>query len=162
MIQQQVQLDGSLGPPELRPVEQRHAQVDDRGVQAQQPVLEPKFLLAPLTGHPSLAAAQQLLEYGLEQLPRPVFVGVAQRRPLRRHRNPQVLQLALTTGQPSADLPQRMRPPQLAEQHGYELTPTGEAPRVVFRLVLFHRAFELQTREQLQQLRENATESSHG
>src|ERR1035441_987829 len=41
---------------------------------------------------------------------------------LGRHRHPQMLQLPLAARQTTTDLAQRMRPAQLAEQHGHELT----------------------------------------
>ena len=43
VVQQAMQRDRVLGPPKVRPVEQRRAQVDHRGVQTQQLVLEPKL-----------------------------------------------------------------------------------------------------------------------
>src|ERR1035437_5260745 len=49
-----------------------------------------------------------------------------------------------------------MRPSQLAKQHGHELAPTGETPRVPLGLVLLDRLLELPAREQLQHLRKNA------
>src|SRR5674476_1710942 len=49
-----------------------------------------------------------------------------------------------------------MRPSQLAKQHGHELAPTGEAPRVPLGFVLLDRLLELPAREQLQHLRQNA------
>jgi hypothetical protein len=49
-----------------------------------------------------------------------------------------------------------MRPSHLAKQHGDELAPTGETPRVPFGLVLLDRILEPSARKQLQHLRENA------
>jgi hypothetical protein len=49
-----------------------------------------------------------------------------------------------------------MRPSQLAEQHGHELAPTRETPRVPLGLVLLDRLLEFPAREKLQHLRENA------
>jgi len=43
MIQQQVQLDGSFGTPELRPVIKGGAQIDDGRVQTEQFILEAKL-----------------------------------------------------------------------------------------------------------------------
>src|ERR1035438_3291877 len=63
---------------------------------------------------------------------------------------------ALATRQAATNLAQRMRLSQLAKQHGHELAPTGETPRVPFSLVLLDRLFEIPAREQLQHLRENA------
>jgi len=39
--------------------------------------------------------------------------------------------------------------PQLTKEHGHELTPTGEATRVPFGVVLAGGKFEFQTRNQL-------------
>jgi len=50
---------------------------------------------------------------------------------------------------------------QLAKQHGHELAPTGEAPRVPFGLVLFHCLLEIAARKQFQHLRENAAYFVH-
>src|SRR5205807_2401302 len=41
--------------------------------------------------------------------------------------NPEMRELALATGEAATDLAQRMRSPELAEQHGHELAPTCEA-----------------------------------
>jgi hypothetical protein len=49
-----------------------------------------------------------------------------------------------------------MRPSYLAKQHGHELAPTRETPRVPFRLVLFDRLLKTPPRKQPQHLRENA------
>src|SRR5438128_1321377 len=48
MIQQQVQLDGSFGAPELRPAVQACAQIDDGRVQTEQLVVEAKLALPAL------------------------------------------------------------------------------------------------------------------
>src|ERR1017187_1456002 len=107
------------------------------------------------------ALAQRLLEHRLVQLPRPMLIGVGQGGSLGCHRHPQMLQLPLATRQAVANLAQRMRLSQLAKQHGHELAPTGETPRVPFSLVLLDRLFEIPAREQLQHLRENAAYFVH-
>jgi hypothetical protein len=50
----------------------------------------------------------------------------------------------------------------LAKQHGDELPPTGEAPRVALGPVLLDQGFEFQARKKLEKLRENAAYSVHG
>jgi len=50
---------------------------------------------------------------------------------------------------PAAGLPQRMRPAQLTEKHGYKLPPTGKSPRVSLSLRLLHQTMKLHPREQL-------------
>jgi hypothetical protein len=156
VVQQQVQLDGALRPPVFRPVEHAHRQVDDASVQAHQFVLETELLPPALAAHQFLAFEQRLLEHRLVELPRPVLIGIGQRGPLRRHRYSQVLQLPLAARQAAANLAQRMRASQLAKQHGQELAPTGETPRVPLGLVLLDRLLEIPARKQLQYLRENA------
>ena len=145
MVQDEVELDGPLGPPELRPVEQAGAEIDHRGVQAQELVLEPELALPLRDG---LAPAQQLEEDRLVQLPGPVRIRVGQRGPARS-RDPQVAELPLAAGQPPADLPERLRPAQLAEEHGDELPPAGEAPGVALGLRVLDRPLELEAREEL-------------
>src|SRR5438105_10817983 len=72
-----------------------------------------------------------------------------------------MLQLPFTTSQAAANLAQRMRPSQLAKQHGHELAPTRETPGVAFGLVLLDRLLEIPARKQLQHLRENAAYFVH-
>src|ERR1035441_5681027 len=156
VVQQQVQLDRALGPPEFRPVEHAHRQVDDAPVQTHQLVLETEFLPPTLALHQLLALQQRLLEHGLVKLPRSMFIGVGQRGLLGCHRHPQMLQLPLAARQSTSDLAPRMRPAQLAKQHRHELTPTGETSRVPLGLVLLHRLFEFPARKQFQHLREHA------
>src|ERR1039457_6461813 len=161
VVQQQVQFDRALGPPDLCPIEHAHRQVDDAPVQAHQLVLEAELLTPALAAHQFLAFEQRLLEHRLVQLPRPILIGIGQGGPLGRYRHPQMLQLPLAASQASANLAQRMRPSQLAKQHRHELTPTGETPRVPLGLLLLDRLREFPSREKLQHLRENAAYSVH-
>jgi hypothetical protein len=55
-----------------------------------------------------------------------------------------------------------MRSRQLAKQHGDELPPAGEAPRVSLGLMFFDKGLELQPRETPQKLTENAAYSIQG
>jgi hypothetical protein len=54
-----------------------------------------------------------------------------------------MLQLPFTARQTAANLAQRMRASQLAKQHGHELPPTGETPRVPLGFVLLDRLLEI-------------------
>jgi hypothetical protein len=54
-----------------------------------------------------------------------------------------MLELALAGGQSLGNLVQAVRPSQLAEQHGQELTPGGEAARMALGFVLLHRLLKL-------------------
>ena len=105
----------------------------------------------------------ELVEHALVKLPRPMFVGVGQGVERRgTSGQAQVAKLAFTGGQPAANLAQRLRTCQLAERHGHELAPAGEAAGVSLGLVLAHRGLKLGTRKQMQHLTENAGYSNHG
>ena len=82
----------------------------------------------------------------------PMLVGIRQRGFIRRHADSEMNQLAQTTGQPVADLAQRVRVSQLAEQHRDQLRPATEAFGCSFGTVLLHQRRELKAREMLQQL----------
>lgn len=156
VIEREVQLDRPLRPPERGPRKHLGAEVDHGCVQAEQLVLEAEFLRPAHLA----AAGEQLVEHLLVQLPRPVRIGVGQRGAARR-RDPQVGQPAFTTGEPPADLAQRIRPPQLAEQHGDELAPTGEPTRMALALRGDDDLLELRAWKKLEQLTEDAAESWH-
>ncbi len=157
-IEQQMQLHGALGAPVLRPVEDAGAEFDQGGVQAQQSVLEAE---AMRTGS-FAAAAQQLIKHGAVQLPGPMLVGIGQGGALGRIGQTQVPQLAFAGGQSAANLAQGLRPPQVTEQHGHELSPATEPASVALGPVLGDRLLELLAGKQLQHLAENAGYSYHG
>src|SRR5262249_11795282 len=104
---------------------------------------------------------EQFLEHGPVKLPGPMLVGVGQRR-ARRGRAAQVLELALATAQPAADLAQRVCTAELAEQHRDELPPAGEATCMSFGGPPLDQRLQLGARKQLEQLTEHAGESAHG
>ena len=158
VIQNQMQLHRAFGLPKHSPIEHAGAEIDDRGVDAHELVLETKLLLCVSAQLP-LALGEQLMEHGFIQLPRPMFIGVGQRRPRRRLRQSQVPQLTFAARQAAANLPQRLRPAQLAIHHRHELPPTSEPASVTFGLMLPHRLVKLPAREQTQQLTENAAYS---
>ncbi len=157
VVEGEMQLDRALGPAKRRPLEDLSAEINDGGVERHQLVLEPKLLLA----RNGPAAVQQVIEHLLVELPRPVLVGVGQRRALG-HRDPQMGQLALTARQPSADLAYRVRAPELAKQHRHELAPTGEPAGVPLGLGGHDSPLEVGPWKELEQLAENAAESGQG
>ena len=69
-------------------------------------------------------AAEQLEKDYLIKLPGAVLIGISQGG-MAWGGDSQVVQFALTTPQASDNLPERMGAPQLAEEHGQELTPAG-------------------------------------
>jgi len=94
MIKQQMQLHRSFRAPVLRPVENRSAEFDQRGVQRQHLVFETEPMRA---GH-FAAAGEQVIKDSAIESPGTVFVGIGQRGTLGRVRQ----QLAFAGGQPAA------------------------------------------------------------
>jgi hypothetical protein len=68
-----------------------------------------------------------------------------------------VPQLAFAGGQAAANLTQRLRTPQMTEQHGHELAPTTEPAGVALGPVLHDGPLKLRAGKQLQHLAENAS-----
>ena len=116
-------------------------------------------LAASFVGLIELAAALgvELFEHALIQLPRAVLVGVGQRRAARRRFHTEMSQFAFRTGQPAADLAQRLRLGELAEQHRDELRPAAETPCVALGVVLAYGLFKFSARKQRGDLVEDAT-----
>ena len=154
VVQQHVHFDPALGAAKASPREQRQAQGDGRRVQAQQLVLEAELRLALTDILPAAQAIGQVPEQRLEQGGRTMGVGVGKRRALRRPADADVHQFADATGQAMADLPQRVRPSQMAEQHGHQLRPAREAFRPVLGPVLAYQLIECIARHLPQQLTE--------
>jgi hypothetical protein len=115
-------------------------------------------------GQPELPAAlaEQLLEDGFEQLPGPLPIGIGKSGAFRRCCQAQVFELTFRGGQSAADFAQRVGLAELTKQHRHELTPAGEPAQVAVGLMLAYGLLEFQARKQLQQLREDATETLHG
>jgi hypothetical protein len=152
MIEQQMQFDRAFGVPVLRPIEDRGAELDQGGVEREQLVLEAEAV--PLGDF--AAAAEQLIKHAAVQLPGAVFVGVSQGGAFGGVGQPEMPQLAFAGGQAAANLAQRLRSPQVTEQHGHELPPTAKSAGMALGAVLDHGAFKLGTGKQLQHLAENA------
>jgi len=75
--------------------------------------------------------------------------------------NAQVFQFALTASEASGNLPKGMSSTQLAEEHGHELSPAGEASSMTFGPGSVHGLEKLSFREKLQQLAKHATKPIH-
>ncbi len=65
MVEQQIQFHRAFGAPVLRPVKDRGAEFDQRGVEREQLVLETEAV----TSGDLAAAAEQLIEHAAVQLP---------------------------------------------------------------------------------------------
>ena len=93
MVEEEVELDRPLGLTERCPIEQRSAEVDDRGIQTKELVLEAEFPLARRNGP---ALVEKLIEHLLVELPGSFLVGVGQRGPGGGCVDAEMLQLAQT------------------------------------------------------------------
>jgi len=93
------------------------------------------------------ALAVELRKHRLVELPGALFVGVGERRSRRRALQSEVIEPAFRTGQPTADLAQRLRLDELTKQHRDELRPAAEAARMAFGLVLADSLLKLTTRK---------------
>jgi len=159
VVQGEMQFHGALGPTKGGPRKHFGAELDQRGVETQQLVLEPKLLRA--RRGLSLTPGEQLVKDGLIQLPRPMRVGIRERGPAWRG-DAQMGQPTFTARQASGDFPQRVGSAQLAEQHRDELPPAGETTGVAFGVGLLHRALKFQSWKELEQLAKDAAESHRG
>ena len=157
MVQREVEFDRALGPTERRPRKHLRAEVDDRGVDRQQLVLEPE----PLRRGDAPAALEQLIEDLLIELPRAMGIRIGQARSGRR-RGAQVGQLALATRQAPADFPQGIGAAELTEQHRDELIPTPEALRRPRGACGDHGLLKVGPWKELEQLTKDAAESGQG
>ena len=137
MVQDQMQCDRPLGPPEVSPVEEAQAQLDEGCVHAEEPVLEAKLPLPPVI-LPRLP--QQMIERLFIDLPRSMLIGTGQGGPLRALLQPQMVQLAHTAGQATANLPLRLGLAQLSKQHAHKLIPARKSFRVPVSSMLTHDA----------------------
>jgi hypothetical protein len=81
-----------------------------------------------------------------------MLVGISQGGLIRRYVDSEMNQLAQTTGQPVADLAQRVGVSQLAEQHRHQLCTATETLRRFFRLVFLHQSGKFQFWKMPQQL----------
>ena len=112
MVQQEVELDRALGPPELGPGKKREAKGDRGAVQAEQLVFEPEFMSA----RSSLTAdGQGLVKQVPEHLPGPMSVGVGQGGLVGGVFHAQMFQLSQAAGQATTDFAQ-----------GFWLEPAGK------------------------------------
>ena len=137
-----MQLHRPFGAPKHRPGKHVRTQIDDGGIQTEQLVLESERLRAGDLATPR----QHLVEHDLIERPGAVGIGVGERRP-RRRRDPEMRELALAARQPAADLAQRMRPPELREQHRHELVPAGEPAGMPLGVRLLHGALKVDARK---------------
>src|SRR5215211_7144643 len=152
-----MQFHRTLGPTPMSPVKHAGTQLDGGAVESQQAIFESKFL----PGTDRLALGQQIVEQLLEQLPRPMGVGIGQGRTFGFPLQPQVLQFALATLQTVSDFAQRTGLSQLAEKHRDKLRPTAKTSGMTLRSEFAHVAREIRTLKERQNLGKQTAGADH-
>ena len=114
-IQQRVELDGGLGALERRPGEDREAEIDGRGVEGVNGVVE--FDAEPVLGiERACDGDQRLSEIGMDA-PVAFLVGVGQCIPGNIPPDAHVVELALLGAQAGLDIAQAFAIGELRERH---------------------------------------------
>jgi hypothetical protein len=145
MIQQKMEFNGPFGAPKFGPVKQSDGQVNDRRIHAHEFILKAELFLS---SNFALASLEQLEEDDLIELPGAMFIGIGQGG-MAGSGDAQVFQFSFAAPQPSSDFPERMGPPQLAENHRHKLTPASKPPGMTFGLGRFHRLLKFDPRKKL-------------
>jgi hypothetical protein len=104
MIQEQMKLDGSLGPTKFGPIKHLQTQIDRGRIHADQFVLKPEWLLSDDL---ETATLKQLKKHLFIKIPWTMLVRVSQGGTFRS-RDTQMLQFPLTTPKPTDNLSERM------------------------------------------------------
>ncbi len=140
MVQEEMELDRTLGSPELRPGKHAQAQRYGGAVQCEQLVPEPELPL--LARHASPVSVQQMVKEVPVHLPRPVGIGIGKGGLAGKVIQTQVPDLAHAARKAPADLPDAFGLGQLAEQHGYEVSPRAVSLRMPFGIVVENKLVE--------------------
>jgi hypothetical protein len=159
-IEQRVQLERVLGRLVARPGKQRHAQIDDGGVQGVHRVgqVQPQIFVA--IEQPRLRD-QDSGEVGIDA-PVAAFVGIGQRAARHCAPNAQVIKPPVLRAQASDDVAQALAESQLGKRHAKKLVPAGETPHPVVAAVALHTFAKLVDGKMVHQLREQRLSKIHG
>ena len=123
-VEQRMKLDGGLGGTEQRPRENGKAQVDGRGVEREDGVVE--FQAQLFLGIERTRDADQLLGKLRIDPPVALFVGVGQRVARDLSANAHVVELVALGAQTDLDVAQTLAMSQLRERHAKKLREAGE------------------------------------
>ena len=159
VVEHQVELDGALGPLIAGPVEDGAAQVDDGRVDADQRILESEGSLT-LAGDIA-GGLKRGVERVADELPGAVGIGVAEGAARGRVFEAQMPQTAERTGHAAVYLAQGVGRGELAEHHGHELVPAGQALGPVFGAVFLDGLVEAVSGDEGKQLRKEAGGTYH-
>jgi len=160
VVKQQVELNGAFGLTEVSPRKQAETEVDDGGVEAEQPVPEAKHLL--FTRAVAAAEVSQMKEGILIELPGTVGIGIGKRALGGGGAQSQVTELTAGDGQSVTDLPQALGLCELTEEHGDILVPGRKALSMAFRAAFMDKAQKGNPRHDLKYLAEQTCGKLHG
>jgi hypothetical protein len=158
-VEQRVQLDGSLGRPKRRPVEQAQAQVDGGRVQRIHIGIE--FQYRRLFGVQRPGAGDQPLSQRMVDAPVAQVQRIGQRRAGGRSLDPHVKQLCLIGRQAGLDVAQRLAPRELCESHDTKQIAAVQRAHARIASVPLDDASEGLPRHELHDLREQRLAQVH-
>ena len=155
-----MQLQGVLGRLVASPGEQRHAQIDNGGVQGIDRVrqVQSQILVAI---EPARFLDQDCGEIGIDP-PIAAFVGIGQGAARDRTPNAQMIETPVLRTQAGDDVAQTLAEGQLRKRHAQKLIPARETPHPVVAAVTLHTFAKLVTRKMIHQLREQRLSQVHG
>jgi len=107
-----------------------------RRIQAKQFIFETEFAFTTAEPHRVTKTVHHSPEQIFEQFCRSMLVGIRQGRFIGSLTDSQMSEFALATSQTTADFPQGIGMYHMAEKHGHQLRPTGEAFGPPFCLML--------------------------
>ena len=158
-VQQGMQLDRCLGGTKRRPWKQRQAQVDGRGIQCVDRVVQvdaEAVVAIQLARTPDKQRRQVCPDAPVASL-----VGIGQRRTPDRRAKAHAVQLRLVGQQTGFDVAQTLAVSQLCEGHGAELLGATQTAHAGIAAITRHDARKAGPRHELHELREQRLAQVH-
>lgn len=155
-----VGLDRCLGRAEVRPGEQRQAQVDGRRIQRIERLLETQTAVLALMQLD--CDGNQPMAEGFEQTPVAPLVGIGQGGAGNLAANPDVVELGALRVQAGHQIAQALASGELGIGDAEKMVPGREVPDAVVRGEPIDQMLEVAERHKTQQLRENRLAAIHG
>ena len=152
-------LDGGLVLAELGPREQRQAQVDGRGIQRVESVIQCQAEW--IFGVKQSRYPDQIMCEVAEDAPVVCLVSIGQRGPRHLAAKAEMIQLSLHRPQARFDIPQAFAVSELSEGHCQILIPTREAPVMVITVVTGYTFLKLLVGKMRDQFGEHEAASIH-
>ena len=158
-VEQRVQLDGALGLLKVRPGKDREAEVDGRGIESIDGLLERDAeviasIQTPRDGDESLG------EVGMDA-PIAPLIGISERAARNRGTDAHMVELAPLRSQASLDVAQALAVGELGEGHAEILVEAGEARGLVITAIARHAATESMAGQMIHDLRKDEFADVH-